>query len=70
MSARGSLYENIPESIRRCLDSSCLKYSDFVSGAVSMEHDKIMTFADILFHSSSCDCLDRLAKGADAYTGL
>lgn len=68
--ARSSLYENIPEAIRRFLDSSCLKYSDFVSGAASMEHEKIMTFADILLHSSSCNSLDKLAGGADAYYGI
>ena len=68
--AHNSLYEKLPEAIQRCLDSSCLEYSDFVSGAASMEHEKIMTFADILLHSSSCDSLDRLAGGADIYYGI
>lgn len=68
--AHNSLYEKLPEAIRHCLDSSCLEYSDFVSCAASMEHEKIMTFADILLHSSSCDSLDRLAGGADIYYGI
>lgn len=68
--ARISLYENIPKAIRRCLDSSCLEYSDFVSGAARLEHEKIMTFANCLLHENSCDCLDRLAGGADAYYGI
>lgn len=68
--ARSSLYENIPEAIRRCLDSSCLEYSDFVSDAARLEHEKIMTFADCLLHDNSFNCLDRLAGGADAYYGI
>ena len=64
--AHNSLYEKLPEAIRRCLDSSCLEYSDFISDAARLEHEKIMTSADILLQGSSCDCLDRLAGGADA----
>lgn len=68
--AHNSLYEKLPEAIRRCLDSSCLEYSDFISDAARLEHEKIMTSADILLQGSSCDCLDRLAGGADAYYGI
>lgn len=68
--AHNSLYEKLPEAIRRCLDSSCLEYSDFVSDAARLEHEKIMTFADCLLHDNSCNCLDRLAGGADAYYGI
>lgn len=68
--SRSSLYENIPEAIRRCLDSSCLEYSDFVSDAARLEHEKIMTFADCLLRDNSFNCLDRLAGGADAYYGI
>lgn len=68
--ACSSLYENIPEAIRRCLDSSGLEYSDFVSGAAYLEHEKIMAFADCLLHDNSCNCLDRLAGKADSYYGI
>lgn len=67
---RSRLYEDLPKTIRSCLDSACLEYSDFVSGAARLEHEKAMAFADCLLHSSSSDMLDRLAGGADTYFGI
>jgi len=59
--AGSSLYENIPETVRQCLDSSCPGYSDFVSGIFHLRHEEVMAFADCLLDSSPCDILDRLA---------
>ncbi len=68
--ACSSLYENLPEAIRSCLDSYCLEYSNFVSAAARLEHKKIMAFAGCLLQSSSYDILDKLACGADTYYGI
>lgn len=68
--ARSSRYENIPKTILRCLDSSRLEYSDFLSGTARLNHETVMSFADCLVHGSSCGILGRLAKGADVYCGI
>ncbi|MCI8448119.1 MAG: hypothetical protein HFH30_06920 [Eubacterium sp.] len=68
--ARSSLYENVPEAIRLYMDTHCLRYSDFTAVAARQEHDTVMAAAGCLLHCSSCDSLDRLARGADAYYGI
>lgn len=68
--ARSRLYEKLPETIRQCLDSYCLDYSDFVSSAACLEHGRVMASAASLLHDSSCDCLDRLAGRTDVYYGI
>lgn len=67
---RGRLYEQLSETVRQCLDLSCLEYSDFVSGAERLEHGKVMESAASLLHDRSCLCLDRLAGGADVFYGI
>lgn len=68
--ARSRLYEQLPETIRQCLDLSCLEYSDFVSSAERLEHGRVMESVASLLHGSSCGCLDRLAGGADVFYGM
>ncbi len=68
--ARGSLYENFPEVIWAYLDSHCPENSDFASGASCLEHDNVMAAAGRLLYDGSCDILDQIAGGADAYYGI
>ena len=68
--ASSRLYEDLPETILQYLDLHCLEYSDFVSGKICLEHEKVMASAASLLHDGSCICLDRLAGRTGVFYGI
>lgn len=61
------LYKESSEVIRTYLKSHHISYSKLHSGEIFLEHEKIMTLADVLLHSDSPDTANGHIRDADNY---
>lgn len=69
-SLHNTLYEECGEAIRLYLDSHNLEYSAFKFCWTFLEHDTVITVADSLLRSDTCEDLDGWIGDADEYYGI